>query len=885
MRAVIRAALLLSSAVTVYAIAGKEGKFEYAIDAPWRIEPRKPSICSNLSPCANVYRIPIQISIHDVNRQLHDVTPIRPNMTGLAQFESVEVEERQPNGKTMPPRAYNVNELHEVERTKRIWPKPLTYTPNREICRRWQGQDCTDLRQLEGTSEWHATLFYEPQNATPANTVRLSVKVTIRRASSSPTAKITLTDQLRVHLGEDPLPRFGSTWLYGDLHYHSQGTDNDAESAYNYRGVLQAMAGIGLDFLFATEHASNSEQIWNIVENPVNPHSEWEGLRDMSHERFAYNRNEILKGPVGANAQVLSYPWDRLRMRTIPQIFLGGEIDAIPETPKPRQGNRVIVPGSRTPTLPSGYSVIEQLFDYGNGLTYDLNRICWETPSWIGLYNGLSSGCPSATANDLLDQVSDQNRYKIRDIQGLGNNNFYARQHLIYLPEDHPTWFNAFVGSDTSKYGGATKRLGEIHSEIDRKGVYFLAHPTAIASGSGAGRLGPDLIPYTDVQLLDAFESQSFLGLQFWNEDTRVRNESIVETSIIVGFDTGEFEFKPWHGSIGGWEKIDSEGLYRSLHHGAYLWDKMLLWGWDKRKTRFLSWLPSDEPRKVFMAGGSDAHGDLNYRREGYMTGTDAISDTALGKPRNLVNTLDEFNVSLPGPRPAQQNVVVSALKRGEFSVTDGPAVRIAIDKNRNGIIDAGDTMMGSVADLIADAVTPVLVEWQSTRDFGEVTRVDLYVGVSADSVPEGSIYAPFYHAVRATDDPGAVYSTINAGGRTFHRRADGYWVKQGPVDQACLSTFTDYRDALRKCPKSFEGTAVFNIRPSEFTVVQPDVVSARSAPPQRMYVRAFVSTSSSQPDNVFCAGTNGGCIPRFGYTNPIWARLHTPTVPGNGTR
>jgi hypothetical protein len=47
-----------------------------------------------------------------------------------------------------------------------------------------------------------------------------------------------------VHLGETPLPRFDNRWLYGDLHYHSQGTDNEGEAAYNYRGVLRAMGAL-----------------------------------------------------------------------------------------------------------------------------------------------------------------------------------------------------------------------------------------------------------------------------------------------------------------------------------------------------------------------------------------------------------------------------------------------------------------------------------------------------------------------------------------------------------------------------------------------------------------------------------------------------------------
>ena len=43
------------------------------------------------------------------------------------------------------------------------------------------------------------------------------------------------------------------------------------------------------------------------------------------------------------------------------------------------------------------------------------------------------------------------------------------------------------------------------------------------------------------------------------------------------------------------------------------------------------------QPRRMFAAGGSDAHGDWNYRREGYFFGTAEVDSTAMGTPRNLV--------------------------------------------------------------------------------------------------------------------------------------------------------------------------------------------------------------------------------------------------------
>ena len=62
-----------------------------------------------------------------------------------------------------------------------------------------------------------------------------------------------------------PAPRFrDDRWAYGDLHFHGQGTDNEGESGYNYRGVIRAMGAMGLDFVLATEHASDSDQILDV---------------------------------------------------------------------------------------------------------------------------------------------------------------------------------------------------------------------------------------------------------------------------------------------------------------------------------------------------------------------------------------------------------------------------------------------------------------------------------------------------------------------------------------------------------------------------------------------------------------------------------------------
>jgi hypothetical protein len=138
------------------------------------------------------------------------------------------------------------------------------------------------------------------------------------------------------------------------------------------------------------------------------------------------------------------------------------------------------------------------------------------------------------------------------------------------------------------------------------------------------------------------------------------------------------------------------------------------------------------------MAGGSDAHGDLNYRREGSFLGWANANDSAIGKPRNLTYVGSE---RLGGPNAVGQNQVIDHLKEGQFSITDGPALRMAIDVNGNGVIDDADVPMGG--DFAAGSGTvPLLVEWKSTPEFGGLDSIDIYVGAQAGS-HQGLVYAP----------------------------------------------------------------------------------------------------------------------------------------------
>ncbi len=909
------AVILAVAAGPALAIAGKGGKIEFAIDAPWRIEPVK-----DASGGLSYGSIPIQISIHDALFSALDERVISPSFTSdhhAGRFiEIIITEVSTPAGgraSAFAPRRFGLLDLDLIERTTGVWQfdvnDPCFDSPRTEVCRVSEDPACAASAQwIAGTSEWHAILLYTPQaEPLPGTTIRLQATVRLSREraripplipsstlsyeltiesleagpefTEDPSGLLNVVNEVAIHLGEAPLPRFGNDWLYGDLHYHSQGTDNEGESAYNYRGVLEAMGAMGIDFVFATEHASDSKQIvdadagWSIPPTSTQTC----GLRDMSPGRFgtllgflhgtAQNpdgaNRTVLRGPVGA------LPQTYLSHGAVPQVFLGGEVDVIPEVgvaelraPRPEDIKTV-----NNIVMADGY-----FFDFGDGLRYFITYLC-------GGAENLDPTGGTCYRYRVLEEFGEA--YLLKDIQGL-NDFFHARQHLIYLPGRHDDP-NAFVSSRTGKYGGGGRLLfreyeglsGIVPSIEARGGAFFIAHPL---DSAGKGTKGPDLAPYSEYQLRELLKSPAFLGLQFWNEDTRLYSEAmeapppmedrgdVLGTADWIDVPDGRDGFA-WDDGLftlstndaGAWnpqwnESRDS-AFAGKLYHGAYTWDRMLLWGLGAK----LWFTRGCEPRKVFMAGGSDAHGDFNYRREGYLHGTDAIVDTAIAKPRNLVRAgaPDGKPIPLPGATrrdvaPHSQEQIVEALRTGEFCVTDGPALKISI----------GDTPMGGVHYLQGTRFS-IRVDWISTPEFGPLDEIHLYVGAGSS---ESCAWEE-----RTCPEPGVVYTPRDAGPRNA---GDEQYPTPGPYSSG--PPFTIYRTSERLrinaasegAPLGYQGTAYVLLGNGDLRLANGELAD-------RYFARAVGRTSRGGCGER-ASLLSERCKPRFAYTNPVWV------VPGN---
>ena len=986
-----------------HATGGIEGTFEYAFDAPWRMEPIDPG---NNEP--EYGSIPIQLTIHDANLVFSDVEyPVSPSgqfsvaheVVGLGNLCKVTVTE--PVGQ---PVDYAFVDLAEVEASSGAWrwPQSADSPPQNRICRQWLGEACPELQDISATSEWHAVLWHAPISPTnPGSVLELTVEALVTRRPEVPCEKaladetllisttsghlfavpagLTLRNHLRVYFGDRPLPRFSDEWLYGDLHYHSQGTDNEGESGYSYRGVVRAMGAMGIDFVMATEHASDSEQIVDTdieigIVGDIDLYGEV--LRDMSALRFN-TLNERIHGVDGVNDEAAleadgNLPQNVLTHGVVPQVYLGGEIDVIPEN----------APGEE-----------DQDITYGNGLTFEIAELCGGWNKWLAM----GFDCPVA---DLSETV--EGGVLIKDIQGI-NSIRYGREHLVYLPaiddatfpppppppvpmcrkcglgpnsdqcEDIPCsdCSNAlcppvpipepesyFVASNTGTYGGARRRLAFDHDgqeamlpELEAKGYAFLAHPL----NAGSGNEGPGAPPWTEHMLRQVWESPAILGLQLWNENSR-RQSGVSSTlgdgdpAIEIGYErdeglrapkptdrlrggflteSGLFELDPWHPVTRDWGTRTSVNKIHALNGGTVTWDRINHWGLDPVATAQLDWLEEGEPRRFLMAGGSDAHGDLNYRREGYLLGTDGISDTAIGSPRNLLHAGPGQPVPIDGLDPVDypevygHAAVVQGLATGRFTVTDGPALRIVIDRNRNGAIDDDDIPMGGAAHLYGETELPLLVEWLSTEEFGAVARIDLFLGVQKDEV--GRTYAPLRHGPRS---PGTTKGLLTDSGYTApdglrHSLFDDqlYWhLTRAPgtslrisggqgseVDQCRITAWecqedgdsqfagcetVTSQDSCDVCQDMENEGVLEKCEDLGFTLPAPDTplpedvfygleamtldLSAFEAeqarPGDRFFVRAFAKTHTKSTANGACDNLLGHCIERFAYTNPVWA-------------
>jgi hypothetical protein len=961
--------LLAMKASLLIAGAQWASTWEINVDAPWRVEP---------SPAQDgvgkeYHSIPISVTINDARawqytpecgfNEENDATSCDREYTKMHQVISVTVTENNNPYSTKVVYTGDSNPKM-IERTLGSWqphtsavggvteePNSYEHSPiTQDLCIGGPGVNCysSSSNRLEDTSEWHMVFPYTPQSQVPGEDLELNVKVKIvykNKENASKTGYFTQT--LKVRLGEDELPRFSDNWAYGDLHYHSQGTDNSGEYGLSYRETLHTLGVLGMDFVFATDHASNNKQIEagtmdlatgcyftggvNAVFGLVklkpfaddgclnNLFRTTDGLGDMSENRYLNHwfllngeLNNTFTGFEGVNKLNQALWLQRNRMSgkvAVPQIYLGGEVDLIPEIIS-GEGEVGVIPGYQAylhticrdiPANHQGQNIKRIIADNDSN-----DELVCQT-GWPSYQCGQSEKI--CNTSDILTPTTEGTDL-IKDIQfkSLG----FARQHILYLPKQE--FGQVPLLSDTNTEGGASKRMRDLTAAMSGKAYFFLAHPLATASGNGISRLGPDILPYSENQLKEAFLHESFLGLQGWNENTRLKTDMTDERDNLHtnkeasnGWDYSNIPVK----DVSNWE-FDRR-VFDNVNENiasTMLWDYVQQWGLNPNETSAISWLATGQPRKVFFAGGSDAHGDFNFRREGALNGTTAVVDTAIGKPRNLVHVGDPDGESNGIAKAFSQNQVLTGLKNGEFLVTDGPIVRLAYDVNQNGVIDDGDIPMGgtvnSAAPVENNGKYPLLVEWKSTEEFGPIEHLDLKIGSFSNQLGKGVNWG-----FDITNEPGSMtLDSLNydaESGETYRRSyfgeeegltTLGYFSRAlnstNYTGQACEFEETSQNTVLRinfennsngADAHRYSGTCKISIDPDMFPSFRTATTQDyRYEPPQ--ISRAAIDITS--PDKLFVRGelyvspsgscgfapqaiNEERCNARRAYSNPIW--------------
>ncbi len=250
-----------------------------------------------------------------------------------------------------------------------------------------------------------------------------------------------------------------------------------------------------------------------------------------------------------------------------------------------------------------------------------------------------------------------------------------------------------------------TPPLPEALSSITGDGFAYAAHPVSDMNAEWGGidwTINGTLWGDDDIEAALAFDA--FRGLEAFN--TRPTRYSSDQTDPWPDFDAGVEPDVP--------HPVE-------LLEGIDLWDAYL-----RASLPSASLSPL---RKVFLAGGSDAHGDFNYAT--YIGFDSYATDNAIGRVQTVVFVPGGY---APGSLPPVTEIL-AAYRAGRTIVTDGPFVEIGVDLNGDGdFADEDELAIGDDGPAQGGTAYPMTVRWASTGDFGPVTAVELIA--SDDSSP-----------------------------------------------------------------------------------------------------------------------------------------------------
>jgi murein DD-endopeptidase MepM/ murein hydrolase activator NlpD len=335
--------------------------------------------------------------------------------------------------------------------------------------------------------------------------------------------------------------------------------------------------------------------------------------------------------------------------------------------------------------------------DHASDLADDLR---WE--GWFGCWDL----CPEAW-NDRKERINDLN-----DGNGLP---FITGEEITCQTVDgdpdeggiHLLVYNndAFISGKINYLNLPQYSLKSRLDELNASALAYAAHPMDKFD------LGPihQIAEWSDQNYNTALDDPLFKGLEIWN--TRKTKTNCIDTvcpKLDLDFYINPFdENGQWPLDVANWD----EGLV----DGIKKWDALL------RAS-----LELEPLRKIFISGGSDAHGDMNYTIGGIGPSV-TLDDNAMGKVRTLVHA----------PKGKDREYILDGFRNGRSVVTDGPVVIFGIDRNNDGELE------GNSRDIIIgdDAVVPLsedarfLIQWNSTSEFGSIDEIAIFEGTNLQTL------------------------------------------------------------------------------------------------------------------------------------------------------
>jgi hypothetical protein len=312
--------------------------------------------------------------------------------------------------------------------------------------------------------------------------------------------------------------------------------------------------------------------------------------------------------------------------------------------------------------------------------------------------------------------------------------------HLIALPspEDPDRGFpgvtQASQGNFLSTGDGSPSSpaipLREALARITSSGGFaFAAHPfdpiSPIVRG-GVWDLALDFLAPTGDRL-----QPGLVGLEAWNRATTATADDARDP----------FCLRQGADPSGCFHADEDANEYTRLEKGIDLgWRPLLIKGLQPRAEK-----DDSPPFKVFLAAGSDAHGDFNY---------EATMDVVdfLAKPARAVSGYAENNALgkiltmayCPDGMGRRGENVLRALREGQSILSNGPMLIAGFDRNGNGSLDdPEDVGIGHTITSSLSSLPPLQIHWISSPEFGTMESIRLVVGSSKGESPPEEIPLP----------------------------------------------------------------------------------------------------------------------------------------------